>query len=147
MLWRFSQHFFSTEGERALARGDAANAISLAEECLALAEPSGSKKYCVKARRLKGLALLHEGDVPGAQREIAAALEMAQSLANPPQLWKSSAAMGDVLAAANRRSEAEAAYRQAMAAIESACRAIHDPSIENAFLASREVGAIRGKLD
>ncbi|MDP9325078.1 MAG: AAA family ATPase, partial [Candidatus Dormibacteraeota bacterium] len=53
MHWRWSQHLFAGCAEMWLARGDGEKALDYAVRCLALAEPSDSKKYIVKGRRLK----------------------------------------------------------------------------------------------
>ena len=61
MLWRYSQHLFHSYGELWLARGDYDKALSYGDECLGLAEQSGSKKNIVKGRRLRGQAFLAQG--------------------------------------------------------------------------------------
>ena len=61
MKWRYSQHLYHSLGELWLTKGDAAQALEFAEECLKLAEPTMSRKNLVKGWRLKGQALLAQG--------------------------------------------------------------------------------------
>ncbi len=96
MLWRYSQHLFHSYGELWLARGDYDKALAYADECLALAESSHSKKNVVKGRRLRGQVFLAQGKLAEAEKELATALEIAQQIGNPPQLWKTHAALGDL---------------------------------------------------
>ena len=69
MKWRYSQHLYHSLGELWLTKGDAAQALEFAEECLKLAEPTMSRKNLVKGWRLKGQALLAQGQ--GEQAEAA----------------------------------------------------------------------------
>ena len=48
MKWRYSQHLMHRLGEVLLAEGDTQRALTLANECLALAEPTESRKNIVK---------------------------------------------------------------------------------------------------
>ena len=54
MRWRYSIHLFASLAELELARGDLAKARELADHCLELATRTNSRKYLVKAWRLKG---------------------------------------------------------------------------------------------
>jgi tetratricopeptide (TPR) repeat protein len=51
MKWRYSQHLYHSLGELWLTKGDAAQALEFAEECLKLAEPTMSRKNLVKGWR------------------------------------------------------------------------------------------------
>lgn len=101
-LWRYSQHLFHSNGELWLIRGDHDKAMSYAEECLQLAEQSESRKSIVKGRRLRGQALLAQDKLPEAGQELATAIQIAQEIGNPPQLWKTHAALGDLRKAQGR---------------------------------------------
>jgi tetratricopeptide (TPR) repeat protein len=143
MLWRYSQRLFHSYGELWLARGDVDKALAYADECLALAEQSDSKKNIVKACRLRGQALLAQGKLAEAEQELAAALQIAKEIGNPPQLWKTYAALGDLRKAQGRPDDARHAYRDALAVIDDVAAALTDESLRETFLTSNHVQGIR----
>jgi tetratricopeptide (TPR) repeat protein len=143
MLWRYSQHLFHSYGELWLARGDYDKALAYADECLALAEQSDSRKNIVKGRRLRGQVFLAQGKLPEAEKELATALEVAQRVGNPPQLWKIHAALGDLRQAQGRLDDACQAYRDALAVIDGMAAGLSDESLGETFLSSDHVQGIR----
>jgi tetratricopeptide (TPR) repeat protein len=143
MLWRYSQHLFHSYGELCLARDDLARAFAYANECLALAESSDSKKNVIKARRLRSQALLAQGSLGEAATEIASALALARQVGNPPQLWKTLAAFGDLLRAQGRGDEAGEAYQEALQVITAVALALEDPALSHTFLTSQHIERIR----
>ena len=143
MLWRYSQHLFHSYGELWLVRGDYDKSLAYADECLALAEQSDSRKNIVKGRRLRGQVLLTQGKLAEAERELATALEMAQEVGNPPQVWKTRAALGDLRKAQGRPDDALQAYRDALAVIEGVAAGLTDESLRETFLGSEHVQGIR----
>ena len=108
MLWRYSQRWFCISGELALVGDDAAAALSFADECLALAEKTESRKYIVRARRLRARALGALGRRGDAAADLSAALDLARQIGNPPQLWRTLVAAAE-LAGASGRPHAEEA--------------------------------------
>jgi class 3 adenylate cyclase/tetratricopeptide (TPR) repeat protein len=143
MLWRYSQHLFHSYGELWLARGDCDKALAYADECLALAEQSDSRKNIVKGRRLRGQVLLAQGKLPEAEKELATALEIAQEVGNPPQVWKTHATVGDLRKTQRRGNDARQAYRDALAVIEGVATGLSDESLRETFLSSDHVQGIR----
>jgi tetratricopeptide (TPR) repeat protein len=143
MLWRYSQHLFHSYGELWLARGDLDKALAYADECLALAEASDSRKNIVKGRRLRGQALLAQRKLPEAEQELATALQVAKEIGNPPQLWKTYAALGDLRRAQGRLDDARKAYRDALAVIDGVAAGLSDESLRETFLTSDHVQTIR----
>ena len=142
MLWRYSQHFFHSSGELCLAREDYDGAFSLANECLQLAEHSSSLKYVVKARRLRAQAQLAQRDFGGATQDLETAIRLAKDLGNPPQLWKSYAAMGKLMNAQNKNTEATQAFRHAVTVLDTVAHSLPDEALRKTFLASDEVRSI-----
>jgi tetratricopeptide (TPR) repeat protein len=142
--WRYSQRFFHSSGEMWLTRGEPAKALACAEECLRLAEKSGSRKYIANGRRLRGQALLAQGRPDLAEEELGAALEMARRVGSPPPFWKSYVALGDVRKAQGRTDEARRAYADAVAVIDAVTSGLTDESLRGTFLASDHVQLIRG---
>lgn len=145
--WRFSERFLHSYGELRLVRGDAAAALALADECLALASRNGSTKVMVKGRRLQGQALAAQGRLDLAEQELDAALVMAKQVANPPQLWKTFVALGDLRRAQGRTEDAGHAYRDALAVIEGVAAGLTDESLRATFLASDHVQGIRAAAE
>ena len=145
MLWRYSQHLFHSYGELWLARGDHDKALAYADECLQLAEGSDSKKNIVKGRRLRGQTFLTQGKLSEADKELATALEVAKEIGNPPQLWKTHAALGDLRQAQGRADNARQAHQDALAVIEGVAASLTDESLRETFLTSEHVQEIRTK--
>ena len=141
--WRFSERFFHSYGEFRLARGDLPGALGLADECVELASHNGSMKVIVKGRRLRAQALTAQGRLDLAEQELDSALEMAQQVRNPPQLWKAYLALGDLRAAQGRHDEATQAYHAALAVIDEVAAALTDESRRATFLRSDHVERIR----
>jgi class 3 adenylate cyclase/tetratricopeptide (TPR) repeat protein len=142
-LWSYSQHFFHSYGELWLARGDHEKALSLADECIALSESTNRPKNVVKGRRLRGQCLLAQGKLAEAEPEIDIALGIAKEVGNPPQLWKTLVALGDLRKAQRRADEAKQAYGEAMAVIDGVARGLDDESLRETFLSSPHVQGIR----
>jgi tetratricopeptide (TPR) repeat protein len=143
MLWRYAQHYFHSYGELWLARGDPERALRYADECIALAETTTSRKNIVKGRRLRGQALLAQGRLAEAEQELDTALQMAQQVGNPFQTWTTYVALGDVRQAQGRDQEAQAAYHAALAVIGRVATALSDTTLRDTFLTSAQVQHIR----
>ena len=141
--WRYGQRFLHDQGEYWLARGDPGRALSLAAECQAWAERSGSRKNVAKARRLAGLAHLVEGRLGEAEAELIAALAVAEEVGSPPQMWKAHAALAELRRAQKQPEAARAGYRGAVAVIDEVASRLTDEKLRVAFLASEEVHRIR----
>jgi tetratricopeptide (TPR) repeat protein len=143
MLWRYAQHLFHSYGEWWLNRGEIDKAQAYADECLALAESSASRKNVVKACRLRGQALLAQGKPAEAEPQIGRALEVARQIGNPPQLWKTYVALGELRQVQGRAQDAREAYRCALAIIDRVAAALTDASLRETFLTSAHVQHIR----
>jgi tetratricopeptide (TPR) repeat protein len=143
LAWRYSQHLFHSYGELCLRRRDLERAMAYADECLELAEYNSSAKNIVKARRLRGEVFIAQGRLGEAEEELAAALQVAHEVGNPPQLWKTHAAIGDLRRAQGRVDDARDAYAQALSIIEEVARSLTDEQLRETFLNSSHVQAIR----
>jgi tetratricopeptide (TPR) repeat protein len=145
ILWRYSQRLFHSYGELWLARGELDKAMVLADECLALAEQSNSQKNIVKGRRLRAQVFLAQGKLAEAEQEISIALEVAQRVGNPTQLWKTYATLGDLLQAQGRPDKARRAYGDALSVIEKVAAGLKNKSLRDTFMSSHFVVEIRHK--
>jgi tetratricopeptide (TPR) repeat protein len=146
MKWRYAQHLYHSLGELWLTKGDAAQALGFAEECLKLAEPTMSRKNLVKGWRLKGQALLAQGQGEQAQEALSRALTIAREIGNPPQLWKTYQALGALYESQADLERTQAAYQSAMDIIDGVAERLQDQELQRTFLAARPVQAIRERL-
>ena len=142
-LWRYAQHLFHSYGELWLVRGDAGRALQYADECLALAEPANHWKNVAKGRRLRGEAFLAQAMLPNADQELSRALAAADKIGNPPQLWKTLAAIGDVRLTQGREDEASQSFTRALDVIDAVAHGLDDAAIHDTFLHSAHVQSIR----
>lgn len=133
MLWRYSQHYLCSLGEVRLAQGRAPEALAAAGECLPLAERTESRKYLVRARRLRGQSLHRLGRAAEAADDLREALALARAIGNPPQLWRSLAALAELGGADAAQHRAEA-----LAVIDSVAAGLGDHPLRGALLRSRE---------
>lgn len=145
--WRYSERFFHSYGELRLARGDPGEALRLADECIELASRNGSMKVIVKGRRLRAEALIARGHLDPAEQELDIALDLAQQVGSPPQLWKTLAVLGQLRGAQGRTEDAQQANRDALAVIEEVAAGLTDESLRATFLASDHVQGIRDSAE
>lgn len=143
MAWRVSQHLFHSYGELCLDRGDTARALTYADECLELALNNSSAKNVIKGRRLRGQVFMAEGRLDEAEAEVLAALEVAIEVGNPPQLWKTQVALGDLRVAQGRTDDARDAYGEALLIIERVAGSLTDDQLREGLLRSKPVKDIR----
>jgi predicted ATPase/class 3 adenylate cyclase len=146
MKWRYSQHLYHSLGELWLTKGEAAQALEFAEECLKLAEPTMSRKNLVKGWRLKGQTLLTQGQGEQAEAALTRALTIAREIGNPPQFWKTYQAMGALYESQADLERARAAYQSAMDVIDGVAERLQDPELQRTFLTARPVQEIREHL-
>jgi tetratricopeptide (TPR) repeat protein len=143
MKWRYTQHLHASLGELWLTRGDPPKAIAFADQCLAAAEATTSRRNLVKGRRLKGEALLAQGELNEAGGELEEALSVARYIGNPAQLRLTLAALARLRQAQGREDDAAAAYREALAVVERVAAGLSDAALRETFLASPQVAALR----
>jgi len=146
MKWRYSQHLYHSLGELWLTKGDAAQALEFAEECLRLAEPTMSRKNLVKGWRLKGQALLAQEQGAQAEAAFTRALTIAREIGNPPQLWKTYQALGTLYEWQADLERARASYQSAMDVINEVAERLQNQELRRTFLAARPVQEILDRL-
>jgi tetratricopeptide (TPR) repeat protein len=138
--WRYRMRLLVGLGELALLEGAPEKALAFAEQALAVAGPTGSRKHAGRAWLLRGRALLAAG-APLA--EALAQLEQARSLAracdHPPLLWSSARQLAALHARLGHTAEAAACLAEARAAVEAVAGDIHDPALKRSFLGADPV--------
>jgi tetratricopeptide (TPR) repeat protein len=145
--WRYSQHLYHSLGELSLIKGDTEQALAFAEECLKLAEPTVSRKNLVKGWRLKGQAFCAQGRLPEAEEPLRKALTIAKEIGNPPQLWKTYQALGELYERKGDTDQARSAYVSAMQVIEAVAGRLQDQELKQTFQSARPVQEIRMSLE
>ena len=146
MKWRYMQHCCHSLGELWLTKGDAEKALQFAEDCLQLAEPTESRKNIVKGWRLRGQAYCAQGRLVEAEAVLQKALTLAKEVGNPPQLWKTYQALGELYERQGETKQARSAYTNAIEVIDSVASRLQDQQIKQTFLAARPVQELRSKV-
>jgi tetratricopeptide (TPR) repeat protein len=146
MKWRYLQHCCHSLGELWLTKGDAEKALQFAEECLKLAEPTESRKNIVKGWRLQGPAFCMQGKLAEAKAVLQKALALARQIGNPPQLWKTYQALGELYERQGTTEQARSAYASAIEVIEGVASRLQDQELKQTFLAAKPVQELRERL-
>jgi tetratricopeptide (TPR) repeat protein len=133
MLWRYSQHLFHSFGELWLIRGNTDKAIAYADECLTLAERSKSRKNIAKGRRLRGQVFLAQGKLAEAEQELSTALEVAQQVGNPTQLWMTHAALARLFEKMKQQDLEQEHWQAADAIVQLTADGIQDNELRETF--------------
>jgi tetratricopeptide (TPR) repeat protein len=147
MKWRDVQHCCHSLGELWLIKGDVEKALRFAEECLQLAVPTESRKNIVKGWRLQGQAFRLQGRLAEAEAVLQKAITLAKEIGNPPQLWKTYQALGDLYERQGATDQARSAYASAIEVIEGMASRLQDQEIKRVFLSARPVQEIRQNLE
>src|SRR5438270_580381 len=86
---------------------------------------------CVQRHR--GQVLMAQGRLDEAGQELSAALEVAIEVGNPPQLWKTHAAVGDLRRTQERTGDAGRSYGEALSVIEGVAESLTDEKLRKTF--------------
>jgi len=129
MTWRYATHCYASLGDLALSRGDPARADSFADESLAIAVPTRSRKYESHAWRLKGRCALLRRSWDDAEAALARALAIATEIGEPRQLWQTHSAIAALYAARGRTDEADQSVRAAALILERVRSNLRDPGL------------------
>ena len=131
MRWRYSTHLFASLGDLWLARGDYTKAREFCDHCLDIATRTNSKKNLVKGWRLKGEIALARQQLDEAEHALRQGLIIAQAIGNPPQLWKTHAALGRLYIDRKKPEQAEQAYNAAREVIDRVKGNLQNPELRN----------------
>ncbi len=118
MRWRYSTHLFASLGDLWLVRGDYTKAKEFCDHVFDIATRTQSKKYLVKAWRLRGEIALRHRHWDEAENAFRQALAIAQAIGNPTQLWKTHAALGGLYAETKKPELARRAFTAGRTVIE-----------------------------
>ena len=141
--WRVETHILLGRGEIALAIGDYAQALKLAEDLLAVSEKADAKKYIAKGLKLKAEALAKRGNIEDAINVMENALKLAQEVGNPPLLWQIHYSLGLLLEKQGNPQKANEHHAQAIALVETTASKLNDALLKSSLLTSPKTMAIR----
>ena len=142
MRWRYSIHLFASLAELALARGNLDGARGHTDDCLERATRTRSRKYLVKGWRLRGELALARRHWDDAEQALRQALEVAQSIDNPTQLWKTHVALGRLGAERQRPDLVRHAWQAARSAIDRLRENLRHPRLRATFASSSTITRI-----
>jgi tetratricopeptide (TPR) repeat protein len=145
--WRWKTRLLAAWGELHLEQGRPDQALAYAEQCLELAEQTSARKNLIKGWKLKGEALAAAGEAREALGVLGRAVQAAEQLGNPPLLWKSRYALGDVLRRLGHGAQAQAHYAHAAATIQGTAAGLPAGHLRNTFLAAGPVRAVLRAAD
>lgn len=129
MRWRAAIHCFVSLGELCLAQGDPAKVVAFADQSLEIATRTGSRKYVVRAWRLRGEAALTRRQWDEAERALQDALSLVQTIDDPRQLWKTQAALGRFHDARRNSAAARHAWQAAREVVDSVLARTRHPGL------------------
>jgi transcriptional regulator with AAA-type ATPase domain/tetratricopeptide (TPR) repeat protein len=132
MRYRYSIRMFAGMGELALARGDLSAARSHSAQCLELATRTASRKNLVKGWRLAAQIAHAQRDADKAEGHFRKSLEIARSIGNPVQHWKSEIALGRFLDDMKRPDDAQHAFARAFALMQRVREGVRDERLRSA---------------
>jgi tetratricopeptide (TPR) repeat protein len=143
MRFRYSIRLFGDMGEVALARGDLEKAVAMSSRCLEAASHTKSRKYLVKAYRLKGEIAAGRKEWKDAENYLGNALQIARSIGNPPQLWKTYVTLGRVYEESGRRELASNTYKDARRVVDEVQASLRQEDLRASFERAAFVQKIR----
>ena len=129
MKWRYSIRLFAGLAAFSLARGDPQSARGFAERVLEAATRTRSRKYVVRGWRLVGEIAAARRRWDEAEAALRQALPLAETIANPPELWRTQAALARLRVTQGDRPQAARAYQAARGVVDRVASGLADESL------------------
>jgi DNA-binding CsgD family transcriptional regulator/type II secretory pathway predicted ATPase ExeA len=142
MRWRTGNRLTLCRGELALARGDGAQSLALAEEAMIQAMAQRTPKYVQQAHDLAGRALTTLGRHEEAVLRLDQAVSAAAAIEYRTGQWRSLGHLADVLRRQSRHTAAVERAADAAKVITTIAQRLHDPTLRSDFLAAPRVAAL-----
>jgi class 3 adenylate cyclase/tetratricopeptide (TPR) repeat protein len=133
LKWRYSQHLFASLADLWFARGDLAQARNSVNQCLEIADRTGSRKYLVKSWRLIGEIAIASRRWSEAESALRQALGIARDVPNPTQTWLTHAAAGRLYTQKGDVERAWRAFGAARAVISGTATALEDQRLRDSL--------------
>jgi class 3 adenylate cyclase/tetratricopeptide (TPR) repeat protein len=148
-LWgkvRWEVRLRCTLGEIYHYKNNTDEALNHAELAYKIAEKTLNKRGLIKANRLMGEIYLTRRELPNAEEKLKKALVLAKEVGNPPHLWKTDFALGQLKEAQGLHKEARRNYEEALNVTKRLSRTLQDKKLRDIFLNSDHVTRIRDRL-
>ncbi|MEE9390557.1 MAG: tetratricopeptide repeat protein, partial [Candidatus Aminicenantaceae bacterium] len=136
-----------TLGEIFLHREENDEAMRCAHKAFEIAENTLNKRGMIKINRLIGEIYIKKRDLVKAEQRLNEALANAKEVDNPPQLWRTYSALGQLKEAQGLNREAKKQYREALQVIENVSSNLEDEKIRKIFLNSDSIIKIRDSVE
>ncbi|MDH3682963.1 MAG: AAA family ATPase [Acidimicrobiia bacterium] len=146
LLWRYSQHFFVSMAELAIAEGRYGDAVRFALECEELANRCSTKRYIAKAYWLRGRLHTIDNEPELAVPLLSAALSLAEELQNPPQIWHAHLALAEAAIACSSEQSASRHLDTALGVIAEVASRLDEGGLKAAFLSSELIASMTRRL-
>ncbi|HEY9466729.1 MAG TPA: tetratricopeptide repeat protein, partial [Vicinamibacterales bacterium] len=146
MRFRYSIRMFAGMGEVALAQHEISTARDHSASCLDLATRSGSRKNLVKGWRLAGQIARADRNWDVAEGHLRKSRDLAVSLGNPVQHWKSELALGHCLQDVGRVDDARQAFQRAFAVMQRVRERLRDERLRQAFEKNPDLATVQSLM-
>jgi hypothetical protein len=133
MKWRYAMHLWVSSGEYALARGEHDRAGECAARAMEMARATTSRKYIVRVLRLQGELAWMGRRWDDAARLLGEALDTARAIGNPPQIWRTHAAVARLRDARGDAAGTRQAWREARATVDAVRATVRRPELAAGF--------------
>jgi class 3 adenylate cyclase/tetratricopeptide (TPR) repeat protein len=143
---RWEVRLLCTLGEICLYKNETNEALNYAKKALEIAEKSLNKRGITRANRLMGDIYLTRKEFSSAEEKLKRALVLAKEVGNPPHLWKTYLAFGQLKEAQGLHQEAQRNYKEALIVTERLSWTLQDKKLRDIFLNSNHVTKIRDSL-
>jgi len=143
MRFRYSIRLHASLGELALAQGELAAARASAQRCLDLAMQSHARKNLVKGWRLAGEVARAARQWEEGEKALHQARTIAETIANPTQLWRTHAALARFYADLGKKEAARRAAGDAGRVVDGVLAALPDEALRASLEGSPLVREVR----
>lgn len=138
--WRYRMRLLVGLGELALLERAPERALAFAQQALAVADPTGSRKHAGRAWLLTARATLAaDGPVEAVLSQAQHAHSLARACGHPPLVWASAQALAVLHARLGHEVDAAACRAAARTAVEAVAGSIQDPALRRSLLATPTV--------
>jgi tetratricopeptide (TPR) repeat protein len=144
--YRWDVRLWCTFGEVCLIKNNADEALNCAKKAYEIAERTLNKRGLIRANRLMGEIYLAMGELSTAEEKLKGALELAIEVGNPPHLWKTDFALGQLKEAQGLHQEARKKYEDALNVTKRLSQTLQDKKLRDIFLNSDHVTRIKDSL-
>jgi tetratricopeptide (TPR) repeat protein len=143
---RWEVRLLCTLGEIYLHKNETDEVIKYARKAFEIAENTLNKRGMIRVNRLMGKAYLVKKDFSKAEKKLEKALAIAKDIGNPPHLWNTYFALGQLKEAQGFNQEAKKNYKEALNITEKTASALQDKILRDVFLNSDSAKGIRDSL-